>query len=559
LSTIFHCILAKGPATESGFFYDVLIEGPKNVVTTDDYTQIEEFVNQIISQKQPFERLTLSKEEALEMFKYNKYKVELITNKIPDNGFTSAYRCGPLIDLCKGPHIPNTELVQGFKVTKNSSCYWKNDAENDTLQRVYGISFPTAKQLKEYLKIMEEREKRDHRNLGKEQELFFFHPLSPGSCFFLPRGTKIYNKLIEYIRSEYRKRGFTEVITPNVYNKDLWETSGHWANYKDNMFCFDCDNSVFALKPMNCPGHCLVFKSRNRSYKELPLRLAEFGVLHRNEVHGALTGLTRVRRFQQDDAHIFCRLDQVAQEIEGALDFLRSVYGIFGFQFSLELSTRPEEKYLGSIETWNQAEAALSECLNNFNGPNGWKLNPGDGAFYGPKIDVKVQDVMLRTHQCATIQLDFNLPIRFDLEYDMESDKNEKQRPVIIHRAIYGSLERFIAILIEHTGGKWPFWISPRQVIVCTIKPQFEGYAEIVKQRLFEADIEADIDASDLTIAKKVRKYQLAQYNYILVVGAKEEEEHTVNVRIRDSKLERGAVALDALIQELRELLSQKL
>jgi threonyl-tRNA synthetase len=400
--------------------------------------------------------------------------------------------------------------------------------------------------------MMTEREKRDHRNIGKEQELFFFHPLSPGSCFFLPRGTKIYNKLNEFIRSEYRRRGFTEVITPNIYNKELWETSGHWENYQENMFTFKCDEQIFALKPMNCPGHCLAYKSLHRSYRELPLRFAEFGVLHRNELHGALTGLTRVRRFQQDDCHIFCRHDQINTEISNALEFLKSVYGVFGFEFNLELSTRPKDKYLGTLEMWDNAEKSLETALKNFCGDK-WKLNPGDGAFYGPKIDIHVLDVMKRSHQCATIQLDFNLPERFELEYDAESE-GKRIRPVIIHRAIYGSFERFIGILIEHTGGKWPFWLSPRQVMICTINPSQEGYAEKVKRELFEQGFDPEVDATDGTISKKVRKYQLAQYNYILVIGAEEEASGTVNVRLRDQKGERGSVAIPALIEELKDL-----
>jgi len=355
---------------------------------------------------------------------------------------------------------------------------------------------------------------------------------------------------------QYRKRGFTEVISPNVFNKELWETSGHWQNYQENMFSFSCDNTQYALKPMNCPGHCLMYKCNHRSYRDLPLRFAEFGVLHRNELHGALTGLTRVRRFQQDDAHIFCRPDQINTEMSNALAFLKDVYGVFGYEFRLELSTRPENKFLGTVEMWNVAEKSLEDALNLFCGPQGWKLNPGDGAFYGPKIDIHIMDAMQRSHQCATIQLDFNLPINFDLEFDTE-EEGKKERPVIIHRAVFGSLERFIAILIEHTGGKWPFWLSPRPIMICTINKSLEGYAEKVKQALFDAGFDAEIDIMDSTIAKKVRKYQLAQYNYILVIGKEEEESNTVNVRIRDQKGERGAIGINQLIEEMKELVRQ--
>jgi threonyl-tRNA synthetase len=367
----------------------------------------------------------------------------------------------------------------------------------------------------------------------------------------LPKGTLIYNKLIEYIRKQYRKRGFTEVISPNVYNKELWETSGHWENYQEHMFCFECDKQQFALKPMNCPGHCLMYKSKIRSYRDLPIRFAEFGVLHRNELHGALTGLTRVRRFQQDDCHIFCTPEQIEQEISGNLDFLREVYGVFGFTFTLSLSTRPKEKFLGTVEMWDNAENALKSVLINFGSE--WNIKEGDGAFYGPKIDIQVQDAMARNHQCATIQLDFNLPIRFELEYDSEKE-GEKGRPVIVHRAIYGSFERFIAILCEHTFGKWPFWISPRQIMICTINNSVENYAQLVRQRLHDEGFETEVDTSDKTIQKKVRQHQLAQFNYILVVGKEEANEQVVNVRIRDEKKERGKISVDDLIGELKEL-----
>jgi len=356
--------------------------------------------------------------------------------------------------------------------------------------------------LSEYEEQQKQAAERDHRNIGAKQELFFFHPLSPGSSFMLPHGARIYNKLISFIRGEYNDRGFTEVITPNMFNSKLWEISGHWANYKENMFTIKCDDTDFALKPMNCPGHCLMFDHRDRSYKELPIRFADFGVLHRNELSGALTGLTRVRRFQQDDAHIFCAQDQIKSELKGALNFMARVYGIFGFKFSLELSTRPE-KFLGDIEVWNRAEKQLEEQLNEFKSETGseWKLNPGDGAFYGPKIDIHIKDAINRSHQCATIQLDFQLPIRFDLKFSNNQDKPEK--PVIIHRAILGSVERFMAILIEHTAGKWPFWISPRQVVIVPVNARNIDYAKKVQQQIHDAGYFVEIDTSDNTVAKK--------------------------------------------------------
>ena len=365
-----------------------------------------------------------------------------------------------------GPHVRDTGFVKAFKLTKTSSSYWEGKADAETLQRVYGISFPEPRLLKEWEKFQEEAAKRDHRKLGKEQGLFFFHHLSPGSCFFTPRGAHIYNSLINFIKSEYRVRGFKEVITPNIYNSKLWEQSGHWQHYAENMFTFESEKELFALKPMNCPGHCLLFDSAVRSWRELPLRLADFGVLHRNELSGALTGLTRVRRFQQDDAHIFCRAEQIEQEVSAAIDFMKTVYSVFGFTFDMVLSTRPDQ-YLGDLKDWDQAEAALAAALDKFG--QKWERNEGDGAFYGPKIDITVKDALNRLYQCATIQLDFQLPNRFDLHYT--SDTGAKVKPVIIHRAIFGSLERFIAILTENFGGKWPFWLSSRQAIVLPISP----------------------------------------------------------------------------------------
>ncbi|KAJ3316264.1 threonyl-tRNA synthetase, partial [Gonapodya sp. JEL0774] len=392
------CHLCIGPPIEEGFYYEMGMKDRS--VSKSDFTDLEKLAEKAVKEKQPFERLFLSKERLLEMFKHNSYKVHLINDKVPPEGST-VYRCGPLIDLCYGPHVPNTNRIKAFMVTKNSASYWLGDSKNDSLQRVYGISFPDTKQLKDYKKFLEEAEKRDHRKIGQEQELFFFNPLSPGSCFFLPHGTRIYNALIELQRSEYHKRGFSEVVTPNIYNSKLWIQSGHWQNYKEDMFTFEVEKEAFGLKPMNCPGHCLMFDHRERSYRELPIRMADFGVLHRNEYSGALTGLTRVRRFQQDDAHIFCRPSQVEEEITGALEFLRAIYGMLGFTFQLKLSTRPE-KYLGDISVWNEAEKRLEAALNSFG--DKWELNPGDGAFYGPKIDITIMDALRRRHQCATIQ-----------------------------------------------------------------------------------------------------------------------------------------------------------
>ncbi|XP_060709525.1 threonine--tRNA ligase 1, cytoplasmic-like [Hemiscyllium ocellatum] len=385
---------------------------------------------------------------------------------------------------------------------------------------------------------------------AQEQELFFFHELSPGSCFFLPRGAFIYNTLKAFIQEEYHRRGFTEVISPNIYSSCLWEMSGHWQHYHENMFSFQVEKEIFALKPMNCPGHCLMFDHRPRSWRELPLRLADFGVLHRNEFSGTLTGLSRVRRFEQDDAHIFCMIEQVDEEISECLDFVRSVYGVFGFSFQYILSTRPE-KFLGDLHLWNQAEKQLECCLNAFD--EQWRLSAGDGAFYGPKIDIEIKDALGRYHQCATIQLDFQLPIQFNLAYVSKDGTNES-RPVIIHRAVLGSLERMVAILAEDYAGKWPFWLSPRQIMVIPDGPGCVEYGQRVCQEFVERGFMADVDLDpDVLLNKKIQNSQLAQYNFILVVGEKEKVNHSVTVQTRDSKVY-GEHSLAATIEKMKRL-----
>ncbi|GME22104.1 threonyl-trna synthetase [Neofusicoccum parvum] len=592
----FGCDLCIGPPVEDGFYYEMALPGG-DVVQQLDYKPLEKIADRAIKEKQKFERLTLTKEDLLEMFKTNKYKQHIIKDKIPDGTSTTVYRCGPLIDLCRGPHVPHTGRVKFFKIMKNSASYFLGDAKNDSLQRIYGVSFPEKKMMEEHLKYLEEAAKRDHRKIGKEQELFFFHEWSPGSAFFLPKGMIIYNTLQSFLRDEYWKRGYQEVQSPNMYNADLWKRSGHWQHYKDDMFTFEVEKDQWALKPMNCPGHCLLFGHRERSYRELPMRIADFGVLHRNEASGALTGLTRVRRFQQDDTHIFCTEDQIEQEITGLFDFLQTVYGKFGFTFKMKLSTRPEG-FLGEIETWDIAEAKLKAALDKFTAQGGekWELNPGDGAFYGPKIDITISDALKRDHQCATIQLDFQLPQQFNLEY-MSAEKAEKPkeaapakteapkaeapkaetpaegeakkevmeaarkpvtpgcaRPVMIHRAIYGSFERFIAILTEHFAGKWPFWLSPRQILVVPVMPAVNDYVHEL-QGIFRAKgMHVDVDVSGNTMQKKIRTGQLQQYNFIFVVGAEEKEQRKVNIRNRDDQAtqQRGElVDLDAAIEKL--------
>ena len=550
--------LCIGPPIEDGFYYEMSIDGGERSVAAGDFASVETVAKKAIKEKQKFERLELSKEDLLKMFAYNKYKVHIIKDKIPDGTSTTVYRCGPLIDLCRGPHIPHTGRIKALKLLKNSSSYFLGDANNDSLQRIYGVSFPDKKQMDEHLKFLEEAAKRDHRKIGKDQELFFFNELSTGSAFWLPHGARIYNTLLEFLKGEYRKRGYEEVITPNMYNSKLWEVSGHWQNYKDNMFTFDVEKEQFALKPMNCPGHCLMFRSRERSYRELPWRVADFGVLHRNEFSGALSGLTRVRRFQQDDAHIFCRRDQIEQEISGVFDFLKHVYGTFGFDFKMELSTRPEN-FVGEIETWNDAEAKLKNALDNFG--SAWELNPGDGAFYGPKIDIKISDALRRWHQCATIQLDFQLPQRFELKYrnfdavdESSGEVKHYDHPVMIHRAIYGSLERMIAILTEHYYGKWPLWLSPRQILVVPVGVKYNEYAEKIRDYFFANGFFADADVGPNTLQKKVRQGQLQQYNYLFIVGEEELNSNSVNVRKRDDPSKHGKTEMLSLEEALKEL-----
>ncbi|KAJ7594050.1 threonyl-tRNA synthetase [Mycena floridula] len=553
------CHLCLGPPTDEGFFYEMSTEEP---VTSADYPALEKLTESAIKDKQKFERLVVSKENLLEMFGYNKYKKYMIDTKVPDGTSTTVYRCGPMIDLCVGPHIPHTGKIKAFMITKNSACYFLGDANNDSLQRIYGISFPDKKQLTEYKAFLAEAARRDHRKIGKDQELFFFNDLSPGCCFFYPHGTRIYNTLVEFMRSEYFKRGYQEVISPNMYNAKLWETSGHWQNYRDNMFQLDIEKEKWGLKPMNCPGHCLIFDSKDRSYKELPIRMAEFGIIHRNEASGALTGLTRVRRFVQDDTHIFCMPNQVEEEMSSLFDFMHHVYGLFGFDFRLELSTRPDN-YLGSIETWDKAEDQLKASLERHY-PGKWELNPGDGAFYGPKIDITIRDALRRSFQCATIQLDFQLPERFNLKYrsaeEGEVDK-APSRPVVIHRAILGSLERFIAIITEHFAGNWPFWLSPRQVVVIPVAAPYKDYAAQIGSRLNDLGIFADVDNGDNTLQKKIRNGEIARYNFILVVGQEELDAQSVNLRNRDdagTKAKGAMMPLEEVVTKLAALKSSR-
>jgi len=595
----FGCSLCIGPPVDNGFYYEMALPDG-SAVQASDWAPLENIVGKIVKEKQPFQRLEMSKDDLLKMFAYNKYKQHIIKDKIADGTRTTVYRNGPLIDLCRGPHVPDTSRIESFAVMKNSSSYFLGDANNDSLQRIYGVSFPDKKLMAAHKKFLEEAAKRDHRLIAKQQELFYFEESSPGSAMWLPHGMRIHNAIMNYIKEEYWHRGYDEVMTPNMFNISLWEQSGHLAHYKEDMFLLDVDKEQFGLKPMNCPAHAMMFRHRERSHKELPLRLADFGVLHRNEASGALSGLTRVRRFQQDDAHIFCREDQIKQEVADLFDFMRRFYGILGLTFKLKLSTRPD-KYMGEIATWDAAEARLKEALDEFaaNGGVAWELNPGDGAFYGPKIDIAILDCLNRPWQCATIQLDFQQPINFSLEYqtaevakagdkekaepapapkeaaaEADQDKEKKDgkkkpllvkkalspgcaRPVMIHRAMAGSVERFTAILCEHFAGKWPLWLSPRQVMVIPVGMGFLDYAKEVATLLKKEHFYADVDSSGNTLQKKIRSAQLAQYNFIFVVGADEKEKRMVNIRYRDDTSTQARdvpVPLNESIEKLKAL-----
>ncbi|KAF7684783.1 putative threonine--tRNA ligase, cytoplasmic [Astathelohania contejeani] len=512
------CRLSSGPPTEEGFYYDVKLDNP---ISQSDYARIETTLASIIKSKHRFNRAEKTKEELKTLFKDNKYKLHYIEQGVKES--STIYEVGGFIDLCRGPHVTDSSIIKEIKITHHGSSYFLGDSANDSLQRIYGISFPRKGMLAEWLHLREEASKRDHRKVGVECDLFFFHKYSPGGCFFLPDGAFIYNKLIEFMRSEYKKRGFKEVITPNLFNTELWEESGHLQNYKEDMFLLDVDGMEYALKPMNCPGHCIMFRNSERSFRELPLRLADFGVLHRNELSGTLTGLTRVRRFQQDDAHIFCQLAQVEQEIRGCLDFIDYVYGIFGFTYELKLSTRPE-KFLGEIAQWEKAEDSLKKALEAMNFP--YTLNEGDGAFYGPKIDIVLKDALKRKIQCATIQLDFQLPLRFKLRYKLSD--GSYGTPVIIHRAILGSVERMIAILLESFGKRLPFWLTPRQIAIIPIGAS--EYASEVASQLNDFQVKI-FDDSALTLNKRIMRAETMGFNLILVVGVKEMENRTVAVR----------------------------
>ncbi len=542
--------LAIGPSIENGFYYDFDIETP---LTTEDIEKIEKEMNNIVKENLKFERFDVSREEAINMMaeRNEDYKLELIRD-LPEDEKISLYKQGDYLDLCRGPHIPSTKYAKAFKLTSVAGAYWRGNENNKMLQRVYGAAFSNKDQLDTYLHNLEEAKKRDHRKLGKELKLFTFAPEGPGFPFFLPKGVVLKNTLIDFWRELHREAGYVEVETPIMLNKKLWETSGHWYHYKENMYTSTIDEEEFALKPMNCPGGMLIYKSEAHSYRDFPMRVGELGRVHRHELSGALHGLMRVRAFTQDDAHIFMLPEQIKSEIKGVVELIDKVYSKFGFKYHVELSTRPEDS-MGSDEEWNLAEESLKGALEELN--LDFIINEGDGAFYGPKIDFHLEDSIGRTWQCGTIQLDFQLPQRFELEY-VGSD-GEKHRPIVIHRVIFGSIERFIGILIEHFAGKFPTWLAPVQVKILPISDKFNDYSEGVKNRLNSSGIRVEMDYRNEKIGYKIREARNERVPYIIVIGEKEEKENTISLRSRKNDDE-GSVKLQELIERINKEVKNK-
>lgn len=542
--------LAIGPSIANGFYYDFDIDTP---IIKEDLEKIEKEMNKIVKENLKFERIDVSKEEALKIMKDNDeiYKVELI-NDLPEGEKISLYKQGDYIDLCRGPHIPSTKYAKAFKLISVAGAYWRGNEKNKMLQRVYGIAFSNLKELQIHLHNLEEAKKRDHRKLGKELKLFTFAEEGPGFPFFLPKGVILKNSLIDFWRKIHYEAGYVEVETPIMLNKKLWETSGHWYHYKENMYTSMIDDEEFALKPMNCPGGMIVYKSDSHSYRDFPMRVGELGRVHRHELSGALHGLMRVRAFTQDDAHIFMLPEQIKSEIKGVVELIDKVYSIFGFKYHVELSTRPEDS-MGSDEEWQMAEDSLRGALDELNLQ--YVINEGDGAFYGPKIDFHLEDSIGRTWQCGTIQLDFQLPQRFELEY-VGSD-NEKHRPIVIHRVIFGSIERFIGILIEHFAGKFPTWLAPVQVKVLPISDKFNNYCDEVVKQFYENGIRIEIDQRNEKIGYKIREARNERVPYIVIIGEKEEEEGNVSLRSRKNGDE-GSINVIDLIERINNEIKNK-
>ena len=540
--------LAIGPSIENGFYYDFDVEKP---FSEEDLAKIEEEMKKIIKEDLELERFELPREEALKFMeeKGEPYKVELI-NDLPEGEVISFYKQGDFTDLCRGPHVPSTGVIKAVKLLTSSGAYWRGDEKNKMLQRIYGISFPKASELEEYLNMLEEAKKRDHRKLGKELDLFFFDETAPGMAYWMPKGFKMMNILIDLWRKEHEKRGYMEFSGPQLNSSELWKTSGHWDHYKEDMFVLtDSDGKEQALKPMNCPNAIKIFDSKLRSYKELPLRFNDIDVIHRNEKSGQLNGLFRVRMFRQDDAHNFITQDQIGSEIKDIIEIAKYLYGIFGLDFELTLSTRPDD-FMGDIELWNEAEANLRAVLDELCGENQYRINEGDGAFYGPKIDIKMKDCLGREWQMGTVQVDFQLPLRFNLSY---IDSNgDKKVPILIHRALFGSFERFIGIITEHFAGAFPVWLAPVQVKVLPISDNQKAYAEEVVVRLAKEGFRVELDDRQEKIGYKIREAQLSKVPYMLILGEKEVEAGAVGVRARKEG-DIGAMPIDAFVAKIKE------
>lgn len=541
--------LAIGPAIANGFYYDFDFETP---LTADDFAKIEKEMAKITAQNFPIERFELPREEALKLMKDEPYKIELIEN-LPEDAVISFYKQGEFTDLCAGPHLASTGMVKVFKLLSLAGAYWRGDEKNKMLQRIYAISFTKQEELQAYLDFVEDAKRRDHRKIGKELDLFDIYEEGPGFPFFLPKGMILRNQLEDFWREEHRKNGYQEIKTPMILNKELWLRSGHWDHYKNNMYTTVIDDQDFAIKPMNCPGGMLVFKRKVHSYRDLPQRMAELGLVHRHEKSGTLHGLMRVRCFTQDDAHIFMTPEQIESEILGVINMIDKFYSVFGFKYNVELSTRPEDS-MGSDEAWEQATTALKNALEANGKP--YKINEGDGAFYGPKIDFHLQDCIGRTWQCGTIQLDFQMPERFDLSY-IGAD-GEKHRPVMIHRVIFGSIERFIGIITEHYAGAFPLWLAPVQVKVLSINERCADYVSEICKKLEAAGIRAESDMRNEKIGFKIREAQMQKIPYMLVIGDKEAEEKKVAVRSRKSP-NSVVVDIDTFIAQALEEIEQKI
>ena len=540
-----------GPVIEDGFYYDIDL-GDKTL-TLEDLPAIEREMKKIAKDGKRIVRQELTREEALEKFKDDPYKIDLINN-MPIDAIISCYTQGDFTDLCRGPHVESTKLLKNFKLLKVSGAYFKNDSNNKMLQRIYGICFETPEQLEEHLKFLEEAKNRDHKKLGKELDIFMMSEYGPGFPFFLPNGMIIRNELENYWYEEHTKEGYEFIKTPIMLNKDLWELSGHWYNYRENMYTSEIDEKVFAIKPMNCPGGMLVYKNSLHSYKDLPLRIGELGQVHRHEASGALNGLFRVRTFTQDDAHLFMREDQIEEEVIRLISFIDRIYKTFGLTYEIELSTRPEEKYIGDIAIWDRSEKALQDACEKSG--HTCKINPGDGAFYGPKLDFHIKDSLGRVWQCGTIQLDMNLPERFDLTY-IDSD-GSKKRPVMLHRVIYGSIERFIGILIEHYAGAFPLWLAPVQVNIIPVNNEHHlDYAKELQVKLDSAHIRVKVDDRDEKLGYKMRESQTKKIPLTIILGDKEIENNTISYRKFGSE-ETITVSTDEFIRLVSECIKNK-